>query len=441
MMNTKPNILFLADTTHITGAVQDHIQSITAGERIQWHVMNPLLDKTIDKLDWSCFDAVGIHYSIKPYNHYYLSRALKRKLAHFSGVKFLFLQDEYQRVNDVQQYLYDMGFHLLFTLVEANRVDKAYPDPRLQSLKKVTVLTGYVTPEMKTIESPPIKDRTIDVSYRGRSCHFWLGSLAFEKQMIAERFLHYTQGSDLRLNISLEECDRVYGEAWFSLLKQSKAVLGTESGSSIWDFDRSIEKATNRYLSKHRQASFEQVFDAVLKSHDGKILYNAISPRIFEAAATKTPMIMFPGYYSGVCQPNQHYIVLQKDFSNIDEVLQKLQDAEFLQQMADRTFDDLILSDRYSQAGFSQLIETEVCNLLKNRPASAGAETVEIAIQKNQKRYQSLNVFRLMQTEAAFVARNFCEMLLDGKYTFKEKMNVLFKGLKRYVAYLLPRLR
>ena len=76
---SKPNVLFLADTTHQAGAVTDHIHAVTASDRFHWHVLNPLYFKTIEKLDFSVFDAIGVHFSIKLHGHYYLSSRLKKR--------------------------------------------------------------------------------------------------------------------------------------------------------------------------------------------------------------------------------------------------------------------------------------------------------------------------------------------------------------------------
>jgi hypothetical protein len=438
---TKPNILFLADTTHHTKAVTDHIHAITSGNDIHWHIVNPLICKTIDKLDFSFFDAIGLHYSVKPYNNYYLSRGLKKKLAAFPGTKFLFLQDEYQKVNQVQDFLHALGFNLLFTLVNQKIVNQAYPDPRLKTLKKVTVLTGYVTDDMKKIIAPPISQRTLDVSYRGRACEYWLGQLAHDKQMIAEEFIKHAGGLGLMLDISLEESDRVYGDAWLQLLMNSRAVLGTESGASIWDFDESIERKTKQYLKKHKTADFAAVYEAVLKPHDGNILYNAISPRVFEAAAAKTPMIMFPGDYSGVCKPDLHYMVLEKDFSNINEVLKKLKDVDYLQALADRAYEDLIISDRYSQHVFSKVVSDELLAQVKSQKKGISAAEISFKIEDEIKKYKYLNQFRCLYTETSFIIYNFFKLLFDPRHTFFSKIETLVEGMRRYTAYVLPRLK
>ena len=440
-MNSKPTILFLADTTHPAQAVHDHIQAITSAEQITWHVLNPTIIKVLDKLDWSGFDAIGLHYSVKLYNNYYLSAQLKKKLAEYTGVKFLFLQDEYQRVNQIQDFLAQTGFDVLFTLVNPHCLAAAYPDSRLTNLIKIPVLTGYVTHEMKHYSSLPISERPIDLSYRARRCAPWLGRLAYEKAWIADEFIQRTRAKGLKLDISLEESDRIYSKAWLALLGHSKAVLGTESGSSIWDFDRSIEKKTNQFLKTHREADFETVYENVLKAYDGNIVYSAISPRVFEAAAMKTAMIMFPGYYSGVCEADKHYVVLEKDFSNLDVVLKKLNDVDFLQALVERTYDDLILSGRYAETVFAQKIATTLLDCIPKKSNYGERDLIWQQIETQCEQYRALNRVRRAKTEMGFMISNFFQFAFDGKYCVRDRIRLLKKGLKRYITYFLPRLK
>ena len=63
-------------------------------------------------------------------------------------------------------------------------------------------------------------------------------------------------------------------------------------------------------------------------------------------------MVLFEGTYSGVIFPNKHYIPLKKDFSNVDDVFRMLSDDEFLQQMVERAYEDIIESEKYSYKSF-----------------------------------------------------------------------------------------
>ncbi|MDF1645493.1 MAG: hypothetical protein P1U61_00720 [Legionellaceae bacterium] len=439
---SKPNILFFADTTHQAGAVLDHIHAVTASNEFEWHIVNPLILKTSEKLDFSLFDAVGVHFSIKLHGYYYLSSALKKKIRAYSGPKFVFLQDEYQRVNQMQGLLYFLKFDVLFTLVAPELVNQAYPDSRLKALKKVHILTGYVDDAMHSFEAPPIASRPLDVSYRVRRYDYRLGKLAQEKVLLASEFMNYAAHTDLSVDISMKESDRVYGDAWFDLLMRSKVVLGTESGASIWDRDGQVSKKVKQFLRKHKGASFETVFEAVLKPYEGNLLYAAISPRIFEAAAAKTAMVMFTGHYSGLCQPNVHYIALEKDFSNISDVLEKIQDTAYLQAMVDRTYADLIASGNYARSKLTDLISQELKLMTAHKPATASVEAIRKQYDKVILKYHVLNKIRRFYTEFIFVVCNFLQILFfEPSSAHSSKRKFLFEGAKRYIAYLSLRIK
>ena len=292
---------------------------------------------------------------------------------------------------------------------------------------------------MKFIDCPPVAQRSIDVSYRSRRCDYWLGSLAHEKQLIAEKFVQYAKGSGLNLDVSIEESARVYGAGWINLLMNSKAVLGTESGASIWDFDGDIVKQTQAFLRKNKKAVFDDVYEHVLKPHDGQILYNAISPRVFEAAATKTPMIMFPGDYNEICKPDVHYIMLEKDFSNISDVIQKIKDIDYLQSLADRTYIDLIESNRYSQHELSKIVSETLLPLIKGVQTSSHG--VVSYLDEALHSHRMVNRLRCFYTESRFIVGNFFDLLFEPQDTFLKKGRRLLAGLKRYLAYVLPRIK
>ena len=94
------------------------------------------------------------------------------------------------------------------------------------------------------------------------------------------------------------------------------------------------------------------VYEAVLRPYEGNVTVNVISPRVFEAAALGTALVMFPGSYSGIVSPGEHYIVLEKDFSNMDDVVARLKDDAFMRDLTNRAYDDLVASRRWSYTAF-----------------------------------------------------------------------------------------
>jgi len=216
----------------------------------------------------------------------------------------------------------------------------------------VQTLTGYVPESLQNVPRLPLIERPIDVGYRGRDLPFWLGRLTQEKQWIAQGFLARVSAHDLRTDIAWREQDRIYGDRWVEFIASCRATLGTESGASIADFDGSAERAVRAFWASHPGASYDEVHEAVLRPYEGNVVVNVISPRVFEAASLGTGLVMFPGEYSGIVSPGEHYIVLKKDFSNVDEVVGRLKDDQFMTTLTERAHDHLVKSGRWSYASF-----------------------------------------------------------------------------------------
>lgn len=144
-----------------------------------------------------------------------------------------------------------------------------------------------------------------------------------------------------------------------------RAVLGTESGSTITDFDGSVEKGVKDYLAKHPQADFWEIYNQILKPYEGNVNIVVISPRIFEAIALRTGLILFEGEYSDIVQPWIHYIPLKKDFSNMDEVVEKLRDDNFMNAMISRAYTDIVASEKYSYKSFIMQFDQVVTQYAK----------------------------------------------------------------------------
>lgn len=99
---------------------------------------------------------------------------------------------------------------------------------------------------------------------------------------------------------------------------------------------------------------------AVMGDQREEPLMNQISPRVFEAIAAGTGLILYEGSYSGVVQPNEHYIPLRKDFSNIDDVFARLADDTEMEAMIRRAWNDVIGSAAWSYKSFVSLYDREL---------------------------------------------------------------------------------
>jgi hypothetical protein len=364
MRNERPaSILLLAgDPSGTANTVRDHIRSFQRYSRHRVRIFDPRRPGRGRELDLGEFDVVVIHYTLFLPGKSAVPPWLREQLRAFGGLTVQFIQDEYRTVDQVTEAMRDVKIDVLFSAVPERAVEQVYVG--LNGTEIVSTLTGYVPEDLSGMTLTPLERRTVEVGYRGRVVPYWLGALGQEKSAIGRDFLARAGPYGLTCDIRWGELDRLYGERWKRFLASCRATLTTESGASITDFDGSIERRTQAYLDEHPNTTFADVHASVLAPFEGNVMINVVSPRVFEAAALRTAIVAFPGEYSGVIQADEHYIPLEKDFANFDEVVARIRDLPALEAMVERTHADLVRSRRYSYEtfvrGFDEIVAERV---------------------------------------------------------------------------------
>lgn len=303
-------------------------------------------------LEW--FDIIVVHYSIFIGVDAYLSRRSKQRLQRAKAIKVVFLQDEYRFVQDSVDGIRDVGADVVFTCVPDEAISTVYGGLSLKNVQFVNTLTGYI-PQLLTQLAPiELKKRKYHVSYRGRVYPDWHGSMGREKYQIAEKFIKAARGKRIKINISTRERDRVYGGAWIDLIRNSRAVLGVESGASVFDFTGEISAKTEtmRSLLGQDGISYEKLRNNYFADVENAIDLSQVSPRVFEAISLRTLCVLYEGRYSGVIQPDVHYLALKKDFSNIDHVIARLNDNFYVSEIIANAYYDVALNKSLSYRNF-----------------------------------------------------------------------------------------
>jgi hypothetical protein len=313
------------------------------------------------KLDFDLneFDAVFQSYCVRLPVDNYVSSDYLEKLKVFRGIKMLAAQDEYEDTNKLKSAMNEVGYHVFFTNAAGGMIEKLYPRAEFSNTEFVTVLTGYVPEqfEIRDRNIVPLRDRPIHVGYRCRRLPAYFGRLGFDKFEIGRRMREICLDLSIPCDIEWTDDKRLYGDAWYSFIGSCRANLGSETGSNVFDFDGKL-RAKYEKMSKARgePVPFEE-FRIYTDPIEAKYDIGQISPRIFEAAAMHTPLILFSGKYLGIIAPDEHYIELKTDFSNIDEVLDRLDDVDALERMADLAYDRLVGSGEFSYRRFARLVE------------------------------------------------------------------------------------
>jgi hypothetical protein len=330
------NVLLLCDFDPFNAQmVQDHVHALA---RLSAHRVRVLSfrRRMPEMLDLSRFDAIVIHYSLFVYDENYIDARTRERIAAFSGMRAVFLQDEYKHVERTRGALAALKADIVFTCLPEQSIDAVYRvDPALAGVRFVAVLTGYVTRALRDLgASEPPSRRPIDIGYRGRRYPAWHGRLGRERTLIVEHVARAVAGTGLRIDLSVEERDRLYGAQWLAFMRRCKAMLGTESGASVFDFSGEIARQVEAHQQREPQVTYASLRELYFADAEDRIAIAQISPRIFEAIAAGCVLMLLKGDYSGRLVAGRHYIPIEKDFSNLDAALELLNDGAAIDAMA-----------------------------------------------------------------------------------------------------------
>lgn len=269
---------------------------------------------------------------------WHISQDFVSKIAAAKACKILFIRDEYDNTALARRWMKKLGVNVVFTCVPEEFIETVYPSAELPGIRFIPTLTGWVSSDFeRNSELRPVEGRANWINYRGRNLPSWYGDLGREKKIVGERMRQECISRNVPCDIEWNDDMRVYGPVWLEFIQQAGATVGSESGSNVFDVEGAIRAAIEEALVRNPLLTYEELHKQYIGSEDGRVKMNQVSPRVFEAAALGTGLVLFCGEYSGVVQPGEHFIPLEKDFSNVDEVFEKLGDVDLITRMVKRT--------------------------------------------------------------------------------------------------------
>ena len=287
----------------------------------------------------------------------------------------------------------------------------------------VTVFTGYVPEGFADAHGGglPLAERPITIGYRGRDIGGRYGRLGFEKFEIGRRMKEICDTRGVSNDIAMTEESRIYGKAWFDFVGNCRSMLGSESGSNVFDFDGSIQAKHALMTKRLRRAPTYKEFEPIIADREKQISMGQISPRVFECAVMRTPMVLFRGRYSDAIVADEHYIPLELDFSNAGDVLTRLQDFPALEAMTDRTYTHLVASGNFGYRTYVKGLVKHFEARLNERRVQAAADAPEQLIARSTRQEilsespadqpKGMDAFRVLQLRLANLgsAKGFAE--------------------------------
>ncbi|MDA8121151.1 MAG: hypothetical protein M0Z38_01130 [Deltaproteobacteria bacterium] len=236
----------------------------------------------------------------------------------------------------------------------------------------------------------PQAAREIDIGARS---HQYLPFLGDDER---NRMLGYFLGGpfDPPMRVDIDTRARLNREGWAAFLNRCKGTIATEAGSYYLERDDRTVRAIQDYVNEkkgregvrvvrkgsllekaglaipralrrrmkgmleaanirqeflvHQAADYEEIRDRFFADLAKPPVYTkAISSRHFDAIGAKTCQIMFPGRFNGILRADEHYLALQRDFSNVRDVLSRFADGTYRAGMADRAYEYVMEEHTY----------------------------------------------------------------------------------------------
>ncbi|MFZ2103518.1 MAG: hypothetical protein WAU86_23445 [Oricola sp.] len=361
------NILLLADDSHPADAVRDHVCSISQQSRHRVTVINPIRYRKGWLVGLLDYDVILIHYSISILFDYYLPAPVAAAVKRFPGPKIQIIQDECRWVDRMTGRMAEIGIDAVFSSLTPENVRRTYHHEHVAGFRFVSGLPGYISSRLREMDTPPLADRPFDLVYRGRPLPIWLGRFGQEKAEIGSQALRMAERYGLKADCDTREEARVYGTKWNDLLIRGRAALATEGGATVFDFDGTIEEGVADYRRRNPYASDDEVWNAVVRPHEGNVVHKTITPRVFEAIMCRTALVMYPGDYRGILQQWEHYIPLERDGSNEAEVVERLKDVPYLTQLAERAYERVAMDPALLFESYVRALDSVANRLLAER--------------------------------------------------------------------------
>lgn len=348
-------------------AIRQHLQALEKSDQVHQIVYHNVYGNTRRPKAMK-FDVVVLHTTFLCMRWSDLFYRLKLELdwiKNLDCLKIAMPQDEYDHSEVLDEWLFEWRVPVIFSCFDTTYYGTLYP-LMTERARFYRSLTGYIDHDMAECIQPallPINKRSNDIVYRASKLPYWFGSHGQLKHQIGGIVDARAKLHGLVSNISTHDEDTIVGDAWIDFIASGKTIIGCESGSSAIDRRGEIKSKIQALLAENKGLSFDEVA-AQLPSGWDNFSFFAISPRHLEAVMTKTCQVLVEGKYDGILAPDKHYIPVKRDFSNLDEVLDKLNNNKLLQEIADRAYEEVYRSERYSYQKFAADIDRAISNAL-----------------------------------------------------------------------------
>jgi hypothetical protein len=291
-------------------------------------------------------------------------------------------QDEYDCSAILDQWMVDWSVDVVYSVLSENH-DVLYPKyHKIGSIR--LAFTGYLDESSLMFPRSPFRSRKIDIGYRARKLPAYFGRIGAQKEQVGIAVAQKATSLSLKVDIKIGVEHSLNGTYWLDFLGRSKFTLGSNSGSSLMDPVGAIRRRVYDFVWRNPNANFEDIEAACFPGEDGRYEFTAISPRILEAAVMDSCQILVPGHYSGIFKAWEHYIPIEPDAGNFDDVYKAMSDETLVLPMIARARETILSHPQFRYSNQSAAVISAI-----ERGVQDKAVFAEMDFSRISERYRS----------------------------------------------------
>jgi hypothetical protein len=270
--------------------------------------------------------------------------ALRLLLARVRGPRVFFLANEFRDLRGVTEVAGALGARWLISQLTEDASQMLYQS--LWDGKVMSLPYGFNPQVFKPTVA--LAERPIDIGFRGDYYPAYVGH--DDRGILLDSFKE-AMAAYPEITTDIQVGQRLDHHGWAAFLNQCRALIGHEAGGSRIDADDNIRMFLNAQEGRMPVKKFRSLVLALrrLGVFEPPPTGRIAAPRNFEAMGTKTVQILLPGRYNDLLEPGVHYIELQRDFSNLEAVLETLKDDAAYTRIAERAYADALAQHTYEQ--------------------------------------------------------------------------------------------
>jgi len=266
-------------------------------------------------------------------------------LAGVRGPRVFFLNNEYRALKPKCDMAATLKADFLVSQLCAEDAHLLYKD--LWDGQLLSLPYGFDPQTFKP--TTPHDQRSIHIGFRGDYYPAYVGH--DDRDLLLDDLSRRLQKDHPATKADIQVGQRLERVEWAAYLNQCRALVGHEAGSARVDSDENIRHFLNAQYVRLTAEKYRQLVLTLREVgvFQGPPSGRIAAPRNFEAMGTKTVQVLLPGRYNDLLRPQEHYLELARDFSNLPAIVEFLADPAACQAMADRIYTEALAEHTYEK--------------------------------------------------------------------------------------------